>query len=230
MDETRNWGFFSLIARSHFDDCVMKQSIFRFLVFMLVLASLGRQASPVFAQAGGAVFDRAHSNLNSDLAVTPQPTATALPVAPLLTSTPNPDGSIVHVVGAGQSLWSIAIAYGVKIADILKLNNLNANTQVVYAGQKLTIRKANPATQTPGITATHPPATKTPTVSPIPGTPTPVPTETVTPTTTPTPVPTSWISAWVPQGAAGQKAMGIAIVAVCVLGLVVVGVTGFRKR
>lgn len=202
------------------------------MIFIIALVSLASQSAPVFAQVSGDLFSfpKSHSPLNSALAVTPQPTATALPVAPLVTVTPNPDGSIIHVVGAGQSLWSIAIAYGVKIADILKLSNLSPNTQVVYAGQKLTIRQANPATPTLGATATHPPATRTPTSTSSPKTPTLVPTETLTPTPTLTPVPTSWISALVPQGAAGQKAIGIGIVAICVLGLVVVGFTGFKKK
>ncbi len=53
-----------------------------------------------------------------------QPTSIAL--AALTTNTPRPDGSIVHEVGYGQSLWSIAIAYGVKINEIRALNGLAA--------------------------------------------------------------------------------------------------------
>jgi len=55
------------------------------------------------------------------------------------TVTPQPDGSVVHVVKPGQSLWSIAIAYGVKIKDLLAFNHLPADYTTIYTGQKLKI-------------------------------------------------------------------------------------------
>ncbi len=52
-----------------------------------------------------------------------QPTS-APAVSPLVTATPNPDGSLVHEVQEGQALWSIAIAYGVTLQDLYNLNGL----------------------------------------------------------------------------------------------------------
>ena len=51
----------------------------------------------------------------------------------------NEDGNYVHEVKTGQSLWSIAVAYGVTIKEILAWNNLPAN-YVLWPGDKLTIK------------------------------------------------------------------------------------------
>jgi LysM repeat protein len=103
-------------------------------------------------------------------------TATSLPIVPVMTSTPNPDGSIVHVVQNGQYLGEIAAAYGVTIDQIKALNGLTSND--LQIGQNLQIRVASTLTQTPAITATVP--------SPTPSlTPSPIPTR-VTPTLKPT--------------------------------------------
>ena len=84
-------------------------------------------------------------------------------------ATPAADGSIIHVVKSGQTLWAIAVAYQVRVAQIQFLNNLG-QTVVIYEGQKLKIKEAGP-TWTPvpgtavssGATATPPPPTETPT-------------------------------------------------------------------
>jgi spore germination protein YaaH len=64
-------------------------------------------------------------------------------------STPREDGAVYHDVQYGQSLWSIAIAYGTKIDEIKRLNNLTSNE--IYLGQKLLIKNAG--TATPTVTA-----------------------------------------------------------------------------
>ncbi|HSB65858.1 MAG TPA: LysM peptidoglycan-binding domain-containing protein, partial [Anaerolineales bacterium] len=100
---------------------------------------------------------------------------TALPYFAVQTVTPMPDGSIIHVVQAGQNLTLIAKAYGITVAEIMDLNYLtNAN---IYEGDKLIIRKAG--TPAPTATAT---ATSTPTRA---ATPTHKPTRTPTPTSSP---------------------------------------------
>lgn len=50
----------------------------------------------------------------------------------------NEDGNYIHEVKTGQSLWSIAVAYGVTIKEILAWNNLSEN-YVLWPGDKLTI-------------------------------------------------------------------------------------------
>jgi len=60
-------------------------------------------------------------------------------VYPVVLSTPNADGNVIHEVKAGQSLWQIAIAYEVKVDDIKQLNNLFDNN--IYPGDKLLVKK-----------------------------------------------------------------------------------------
>jgi LysM repeat protein len=50
----------------------------------------------------------------------------------------NEDGNYVHVVKTGQSLWSIAVAYGVTIKEILAWNNL-PDSYVLWPGDELVI-------------------------------------------------------------------------------------------
>jgi LysM repeat protein len=99
---------------------------------------------------------------------------TAIPYFAVQTTTPRPDGSIVHVVQPGQNLILIAKAYGVLVAEIKDLNNLTSDN--IYVGDKLIIRKAS----TPGPTSTAT-ATRTPTLA---ATPTHRPTRTPTPSMT----------------------------------------------
>ena len=78
-------------------------------------------------------------------------------VAPIALAAPNPDGSIVHVVGEGHTFWAIAARYEVSIADLYLFNGLNDDT-VLNPGDKLTIRLADgqppPPTPTPPTTHT----------------------------------------------------------------------------
>lgn len=92
---------------------------------------------------------------------------TAVPYIPIVTSTPNPDGSVVHVVQPGQALWNIAAIYNVPLADILTLNGLNENS-FIYPGDKILIRKAE---VTPTLEETLLP-TASPTLTVLPNTPT----------------------------------------------------------
>lgn len=84
-------------------------------------------------------------------------------VEPVVTATPNEDGTIIHRVEYGQTLFSIALSYGVSIDELKTLNNLSDNT--IYVGQDLIIRIAPTATITPSATATRKYPTRTPTSS-----------------------------------------------------------------
>lgn len=86
---------------------------------------------------------------------------TPIPISPLVTSQPREDGAIIHKVGYGQSLWSIAIAYGVKINEIRRLNNIAGDSTFIYPDQELLIGYASTSTPEP---------TETPPITPqIPG-------------------------------------------------------------
>lgn len=69
-------------------------------------------------------------------------------IVPIVTSTPDENGLVYHEVQYGQTLWAIAIEYGVKINQIRALNNLGATTEI-YPGDKLLIRKDAPPSPMP---------------------------------------------------------------------------------
>ncbi len=150
-------------------------------------------------------------------------------MVPVVTSTPDASGKIVHEVQPGQALWSIAIAYGTTIREIAALNGLDPENPVVYVGQKLLIQlgatptatSATQASPSPSITHTlRPTSTRKPT-----GTPRPTRTATVTPTATDKPL--------FPQVQAlesiNRRSIGIGIIAVCAAGLLLVAVSSFKK-
>ena len=112
---------------------------------------------------------------------TTSPTQSSQWISPVLTSTPNEDGSIYHIVQYGQALSTIAEFYGVTINQITTLNKLTSDK--IYEGQKLTIRLAPTVTITPSRTPTVVQPTRTPTQTLVPNT--PRPTRTITPTPRP---------------------------------------------
>lgn len=101
--------------------------------------------------------------------VTPQPTAT-----PRSTATPRPDGTIVHTVGAGDTLFGIALLYGIDADQLRELNpsTIGPNDQI-QPGMQLVVSLTGP---------------------------TPMPTSsTASPTLEPTPMPTVMIEAEWPE-------------------------------
>ena len=89
----------------------------------------------------------------------PQTRAAAQPpVAPAATATPRPDGSLVHKVQPGDTLWGIAIQYGVSMSQILQLNGI-AEDALLQIWQELVIAlpatssQATPAQTTEAVVA-----------------------------------------------------------------------------
>ena len=152
------------------------------------------------------------------------PYATMAPIIPVTTSTLNADGSLIHEVQSGQSLWSIAIAYGVKIADLLLLNNLGDYTTVMV-GQMLIVQPSYTPTLSPTVTPTKRPPTRTPTPTATPRTPTATASITPTPTKTPSP-----LFNWDPPEWLNRRAMGIGILSISAIGLLLLIAAGLRKR
>ena len=79
---------------------------------------------------------------------TPQPGPVSNPVSqiiiPVKIATPDAEGKIFHEVQAGQSFWSIAIAYQITIRDLEVWNNLSREIPL-KAGQRLFIPDENTA-------------------------------------------------------------------------------------
>ncbi len=148
---------------------------------------------------------------------------TPVPLAPVITNTPNPDGIIKHTVQYGETLYTIAEAYGVPIDQILTNSGLSQTTTEIREGQELLIQTAQEPTSTLTPTPTEDPGTPTPT-QPRP-TMTPFPTRTPAPTFTPTPAPSLFLRTF------GQSTtVGIGLILVCGLGLILVITLGFLKK
>ncbi len=98
-------------------------------------------------------------------------------IVPISTSTPDDRGLVFHEVQYGQTLWAIAIEYGVKIDEIRALNNLGPGTDI-YQGDRLLVRQGAPTIQaaavevsgTPTESIQAPTATKFLTGTPLPTT------------------------------------------------------------
>lgn len=118
-------------------------------------------------------------------------------IVPITTSTPDENGLVYHEVQYGQTLWAIAIEYGVKIDEIRALNNLGPGTDI-YQGDRLLVRKDAPP----------PPATATSTAVTLPTDPILVVTSTSFPTATPRITETTVVLA---ESREGNSVAGIAI-------------------
>ncbi|MDK2982284.1 MAG: hypothetical protein PWQ55_2631 [Chloroflexota bacterium] len=69
-------------------------------------------------------------------------------IAPVTKAKPKADGSIVHTVQSGQSLYMLAQHYDVDIDQLRALNGMQ-NYDTIYIGQQITIRGPTPMTDTP---------------------------------------------------------------------------------
>lgn len=91
----------------------------------------------------------------------------------VIPNTPDADGKLYHVVKPGETLWLIAITYGVKVAEIRDLNYMT-EADAIYPGEKLLIRKNVIVTPPPATPSDTPSAratfTRLPTLRPAQGT------------------------------------------------------------
>ena len=71
----------------------------------------------------------------------PALTPTETPRVPgFITSTPNPDGSVHHIVREGEYPYTIVDAYDITLEELLALNNLESDP-ILQVGQDLLIKK-----------------------------------------------------------------------------------------
>lgn len=152
-------------------------------------------------------------------------TNTPPPFVPLTTNTPQADGSIIHVVASGETLWEIALSYGVSVADLRQLNGLSSTSNAIYDGQKLIIRLPVTATATTPVTPSAT-ATRQPSRTPHPPTQTRTPTITSTPSPSPTSTKAPLFSL---PNLPDNKTIAYILIGLGVIGLFVILITGFRK-
>ncbi len=158
------------------------------------------------------------------------PSSTPPAFVAITTATPNADGSVVHVVGPGETLWQIALSYGVKIDDIRTLNNLPAGFTDIREGERLIIHPAGAITP-PATASSTPTIEQSPTSTHVPTntrTPRP-PTATKAPTLTPTLSPTPTQPPFLSPERKDTKTIAVLLFTGSMIGIVLVLFFGFRK-
>ncbi|MCY4072905.1 MAG: LysM peptidoglycan-binding domain-containing protein [Chloroflexi bacterium] len=75
-------------------------------------------------------------------AAKPTPTPAQIYAPPVIAQPPQADGSIVHVVREGDTVWTIGVAYGVHPHALIALNELPERGSYIIPGQELLIRPA----------------------------------------------------------------------------------------
>lgn len=103
-------------------------------------------ASGVAPDAGGSAANNASAAIITKAAA----------VKPFLLATAASDGSVIHLVEKGQTLWTIAAQYNISLTELLALNNLTQNS-FVFPGNKIIVRPSS----TPGSPAPDTPAAGT---------------------------------------------------------------------
>ena len=92
----------------------------------------------------------------------------AIPIKPVVVNTivpntPDVTGKTVHIVQEGETLWLIAVSYGIKIDDIKEANYF-VSDNAIYPGQKLQIPVTPRPTETKAIVTNTPLPSNTPDV------------------------------------------------------------------
>lgn len=97
----------------------------------------------------------------------------AVVMIPVTKADPKPDGSVVHIIRTGQTLWTLAAVYEVSLQQILELNNL-PEWAVIFPGDEIMVMPAGSMptvapTDDPNVTPTdEPPPTEAATRTPQP--------------------------------------------------------------
>lgn len=97
--------------------------------------------------SGGTGAPPAAGTTNDPAAPAPPPPPPPAEVGFVRPQPPRPDGSIVHVVQPGDTVDSIAVAYGLTRTELVELNNIR-NPRLIQVGQELVIRPAERAQST----------------------------------------------------------------------------------
>ncbi len=98
------------------------------------------------------------SSGSSSSGATAAPQAVMIPVVP---AEPQADGSVVHIIRTGQTLWTVAAVYNVPLEQILELNGL-PEWAVVHPGDEIIVMPPGSAvTATPTANENQPTATAT---------------------------------------------------------------------
>lgn len=147
-------------------------------------------------------------------------------VQAVITSTPNADGSVYHVVQFGQTVWAISEAYQISMVDLLEQNYLTEDS-AIYEGDKLLVIPAEEK-------VTKVVETAEPTME---SSPTPLPTRTPwrkMSTSAPTPAPTAQAE---PQVSGIKRlfsgntlGLGIGLIGISLLGIALLFITSSRFK
>ena len=138
-------------------------------------------------------------------------------------ATPNPDGSIIHIVAYGDTLYEIAQAYGVSGEEIMVNTGNSPQATDLREGDQLIIRFKFTVTPTNNFTPTPLPVTPQPTkiyISP-------------TATATRTPSPTATFTSTPPlthRVLGNSKSVGSALIGTGIFGLLILAYFGFIKK
>lgn len=127
-----------------------RSSVTRFLVLSVAMVALLGACIPFFGDDD-----------NGEATPTPTPTITIIRPSPTANAEPTapPAGETVHEVKSGDTLFDIALKYGVTVDAIVKANNLSDANQLSI-GQKLIIPP--PPGQEPSPTPEGPSVVQTP--------------------------------------------------------------------
>jgi hypothetical protein len=185
------------------------------------------------AQQGSVVFyivDIGYTYDSAGMIMSTNEAGEVFSYTPVLTSTPNPDGSIIHIVKEAENLLLIALSYNVPLQTIREYNGFTTQGVIIFPGQQIVIRKsfADTSTGQANITTTGQPvstATTAPSFTPRPPS-TATPSPTLLPlTATPTPLPKPSFISQVSLGG-----VGLLILFMGVIGLVVMLIISNRRQ